>query len=226
MAQWFWRRRFFKFVKVFSHCRNYLPLENLWPFIWKNSRIPLTQGWFVPRRTGPFIWTKLNPLHPRMHFAKFGWNWPSDFGEEDGNVESLRQWQQRRRITITTTDKGKFWSEKLTWDFGSGKLKTPLLCPKWSGRGRQEFTKKVCEENADRNYAEIVLICMMQTTFIPGIVRQKPDNCTYNNRIIDKTFEEIDSFSKLIITFKIEKKKKKNRASHAKFYIPNFFIVR
>ena len=34
-------------------------------------------------RVGPFIWTKLNPLHPRMLCAKFGWNWPSGSGEED-----------------------------------------------------------------------------------------------------------------------------------------------
>ena len=30
-----------------------------------------------------FIWTNLNPLHPRMHCAKFGWNWPSGSGEEE-----------------------------------------------------------------------------------------------------------------------------------------------
>ena len=34
------------------------------------------------KRTGPFIWTNLNPLHPRMLCAKFGWNWPSGSGEE------------------------------------------------------------------------------------------------------------------------------------------------
>ena len=34
-------------------------------------------------RTGPFISTNLNPLHPRMHCAKFGWNWPCGSGEED-----------------------------------------------------------------------------------------------------------------------------------------------
>ena len=27
LAQWFWRRRFFNFVNVFSLFRNYLPLE-------------------------------------------------------------------------------------------------------------------------------------------------------------------------------------------------------
>ena len=35
------------------------------------------------KRAGPFIWTNLNPLHTRMHCAKFGWNWPCGSGEED-----------------------------------------------------------------------------------------------------------------------------------------------
>ena len=34
-------------------------------------------------RAGPFIWTKLNTLHPRMLCAKFNWNWLSGSGEED-----------------------------------------------------------------------------------------------------------------------------------------------
>ena len=29
------------------------------------------------------LWTKFNPIHPRMLCAKFGWNWSSDSGEED-----------------------------------------------------------------------------------------------------------------------------------------------
>ena len=41
------------------------------------------------KRAGPFIWTNLNPLHPRMLCAKFGWNWPSSSGEEDENVKSI-----------------------------------------------------------------------------------------------------------------------------------------
>ena len=68
------------------------------------------------KRLWPFIWTNLNPIHPRMLCAKFGWNWPSGSWEEDENVNSLRQRQRRR-----TTD--RFWSEKLTWAFGSGELK-------------------------------------------------------------------------------------------------------
>ena len=33
-------------------------------------------------KTGPFIWTKSNPLHPKMLCAKFGWYWLSGSGEE------------------------------------------------------------------------------------------------------------------------------------------------
>ena len=67
-------------------------------------------------KTWPFIWSNLNPLHPRILCAKFGWNWPSG-SEEEENVKSL-QWRR-------TTD--KLWSEKLTWAFGSGELKNDLL---------------------------------------------------------------------------------------------------
>ena len=35
------------------------------------------------KRVGPFIWTNLNPIHPRILCAKFGWNWLSGSGEED-----------------------------------------------------------------------------------------------------------------------------------------------
>ena len=35
------------------------------------------------KRAGPFIWTNLNPLQPRMLCAKFGWNWLSGSGEEE-----------------------------------------------------------------------------------------------------------------------------------------------
>ena len=35
------------------------------------------------KRAGPFIWTNLNPLYPRMLCAKFSWNWLSGPGEEN-----------------------------------------------------------------------------------------------------------------------------------------------
>ena len=31
----------------------------------------------------PFICKTLSHLHPRMHYAKFGWNWPNGSGGED-----------------------------------------------------------------------------------------------------------------------------------------------
>ena len=56
---------------------------------------------FPWKRAWSIIWTNLNPLHPRMLSAKFGWNWPSGSGEEGENV---KRFQRRRR----TTDKFEF----------------------------------------------------------------------------------------------------------------------
>ena len=36
-----------------------------------------------------FIWRNLNPLHPRMLCAKFGWSWISGSGEEDFLISSI-----------------------------------------------------------------------------------------------------------------------------------------
>ena len=68
------------------------------------------------KRAWPFIWTKVNPHHPRMLCAKFSLNWLSGSGEEDENVKSLRQ-LQRRRTTY------KLCSEQLIIAFVSGELK-------------------------------------------------------------------------------------------------------
>ena len=57
------------------------------------------------KRSGPFIWTNLNPLYPRMLCAKFASNWPSRSREQVQNVKSVRHRQQLR-----TTD--KFCEEK------------------------------------------------------------------------------------------------------------------
>ena len=78
------------------------------------------------KRAVPFIWTDLNPLHPRMLCAKFGWNWPSGSEEEDENVKSLQTDGQTDRQTDRRTDRQTTddrWSEKLTWHFSSGELK-------------------------------------------------------------------------------------------------------
>ena len=119
LAQWFLRRIFKDFVNVFSLFRNYLPLEKggalrLNKFEYPSPKdafcrvkFKLTQ-WFLRgfffyfvnvfslfrsylllKEGGPFMWAKLNPFHPRMLIAKFGWNWRSGSGEEDGNLKSL-----------------------------------------------------------------------------------------------------------------------------------------
>ena len=49
------------------------------------------------------------------------------------------------------------------------------FCQKISERGRKVLLYNVCEKNADRIYAEIVLTCMVQTTFIPAIKLQNLD---------------------------------------------------
>ena len=89
------------------------PMRRMWPFIWPNlnplhQRIlrakfglnwPSGSGeedfyklsihfWYFPiispwKRAGPFTWTNLNSNDPRLHCAKFGWNWPCASGEED-----------------------------------------------------------------------------------------------------------------------------------------------
>ena len=61
---------------------------------------PLGRAW-------PFIWTNLNPLHPRILCAKFGWNWPNGFGEEDENVKNLQTDGQTDRQTDGQTDDGR-----------------------------------------------------------------------------------------------------------------------
>ena len=58
-------------------------------------------------RALPFIWTNLNPLHPRILCDKFGWNWPSGSGEEDENVKSLQTDRRRDRQTDRRTDDGR-----------------------------------------------------------------------------------------------------------------------
>ena len=103
LAQWFWRRRFFKIVNVFLLFHNYLPLEKLGPFIkrtwvvsfnddlwqvWLKLAPWFWKRWFFSnslmsffviispwKRAEPLIWTNFNPFHQLC--AKFGWNWPN-----------------------------------------------------------------------------------------------------------------------------------------------------
>ena len=112
LAQWFWRRRIFNFVNIFSQFHNYIPLEKGGTLLLNKLESPSPKDalcqvwlklaqWFCRRRFfnfvnvfslfrtylplemgGPFIWTNLNSLLPRMLCSKFGWNRNSG-SEED-----------------------------------------------------------------------------------------------------------------------------------------------
>ena len=132
--------------------RNYLPLEKAWPFISINltphhlRMLCAKFGWNWPggsgeedlknlamffcyyviisylERTWPFFWTNLNPHHPKMLCAKFGWNWPS--GSGDG-----RRWKCEKytttttTTTMTTTDNRQIVIRKAHLSLWSGELK-------------------------------------------------------------------------------------------------------
>ena len=65
MAQWFWRRRFFNFVKVFSLFRNYLPLE-------KGGVLHLNKLEFPsPKDALCQVWLKLAQWFWRRRFLNF-----------------------------------------------------------------------------------------------------------------------------------------------------------
>ena len=90
-----WRRRFFNFVNVFSLFRNYVPLEKGGAPSFKQTWIPFTRGCFVP---------SLVEIGPVVLDKK------------------MKMWKVYRRTDRQTTDDR--WSEKLTWAFSSGELKT------------------------------------------------------------------------------------------------------
>ena len=50
------------------------------------------------KKTGPLIWTNLNPPHPKMLCATFSGNWLSGSGEEVENVKSLQTDGQTDRL--------------------------------------------------------------------------------------------------------------------------------
>ena len=47
------------------------------------------------KNLAPFIWTNLNPIHPWMCCAKFGWNWPSG--------SAVAQWFSRRGFFLISS---------------------------------------------------------------------------------------------------------------------------
>ena len=59
------------------------------------------------KRAWPFIWTNLNPHHPRILCAKFGWNWPCCSWEEVQNVKCLQTDGQTDGRTDRRTNDGQ-----------------------------------------------------------------------------------------------------------------------
>ena len=51
------------------------------------------------KRAGSLISTNLNSLYLRMFCVKFGWNWFSDYGEEDENVKNLQTDEKTEKQT-------------------------------------------------------------------------------------------------------------------------------
>ena len=103
LAQWFWRRRFFYFMNIFSLIRNYLPLEKGGTFHLNKLESP------SPKDALCQVWLKLAQ-----------WFWRRRWKCEkftDGRTDR----QTERRTDRQTTDDR--WSEKLTWAFSSGELK-------------------------------------------------------------------------------------------------------
>ena len=99
LAQWFLRRRFLKFVNVFLQFLYYLPLE----------------------KGGALHMNKFESPSPKDALCHVWLKWDQWFWR--------RRWKCEKFMTTTTTTtlqqqwQDKFWSEKLTWAFGSGELK-------------------------------------------------------------------------------------------------------
>ena len=106
LAQWFWRRRLFNSVNVFSLFRNYLHLEkggtfHLYNLEFPSNKVALCQVWWkLAQRFGTtrfslmYIFAIRNKgwalhLHkpefpsPKAACSIFGVNWPSGSSEED-----------------------------------------------------------------------------------------------------------------------------------------------
>ena len=77
LAQWFWRRRFFNFVNVFSLFRNYLPLEQGGALHLNKLESP------SPRNTLCQVWLKYGP---------------SGSGEEDEKLTDRRKTDDGRQV--------------------------------------------------------------------------------------------------------------------------------
>ena len=104
------------------------------------------------KRAGPFVWTfeqNLNPLHPRMLWAKFGWNWPCRSGEEDFLISSIyfryfiiiSPWKRAGPFNLSILNPlyRRMLCAKFGWNWSSGSGEVEKMKMWWQQR-RQWWT--------------------------------------------------------------------------------------
>ena len=71
-------------------CKNFFKFSQNWPNGSREEDLWISLMYFCNfviisplKRTKSFICINLNPFHHKMIYAKFAWNWPSSYGEED-----------------------------------------------------------------------------------------------------------------------------------------------
>ena len=181
LTKLFWKRGFFKVITLLYHFPIISPLGRAWPFIWTNLQslqqrilcakmlLKLAQ-WFWRRwflkvilffcylaifsplgRACMALHLKknLNPLHQGILCAKFGWNRPMVLEKK------IKMWKDYRRTDRQTTDDR--WSEKFTWAFSSGELKSAKKRT-WQQKGKKWALRRF----------EYALYCF-RITFLCGI---------------------------------------------------------
>ena len=98
------------------------------------------------KRAGPVIWTNLNPLHPRMLLAKFGWNWLSGSEEEDFLISSMyfryfviiSPW--KKAGTFICINLNSLWQRMLCAKIGWQKMLCAKIGWNWpSGSGEKDI---------------------------------------------------------------------------------------
>ena len=99
------------------------------------------------KRAGPFIWTNLNSLYPRMLFAKFGWNWLSGSGEDFFNFVNVFS-LSRNSLPL---EKGGGLHLKKNLHSLHPRMLCAKLCWNWpSGFGGEDENVKSLQKERDR----------------------------------------------------------------------------
>ena len=112
------------------------------------------------KRAGPFIWTKLKPLHPRMLCAKFGRNW--HFVLE----KKMKMWKVYRRTdgrTDRQTDDGRQVIKKAHLSFQL----------RWAKKGAGPFIK------SDLKGLEVKIIYLLNHKYF--VIKYSTRNVDHNN---------------------------------------------